>query len=130
MGQLGGDSRYAKALSDDPAVARLVLGESSENEPEGHDSRGSSWRPAHSDWTMEHELLAQIRDLTGRAHFKDFGMFPRPESAIETLRAEMEEARRRSGYENILSVVEAGKRRWRGMSQEERDAMGQLGQEG
>jgi hypothetical protein len=84
----------------------------------------STWRPAHSDWTMQHELLAQVRDLLMKAHFTNPVMFPRPQSAIEAMRAEIEEQRLASGYARVLDEVEAAQQRWRAMSEEERRAVG------
>ena len=98
----------------------MVLEEDSERSEE---SEASSWRPAHSDWTMLHELLAQVRDLLMKAHFTNPQMFPRPQSEIERLREEIEEQRMASGYQRVLDEVEAAQARWTAMSEEERDAL-------
>jgi hypothetical protein len=108
VGQLGERSRYAKALSDDEDLARRVLAESgSDSEPT------SKWRPANVEWSLMHELVAQQRDLMLKAWFKGGTAFPRPETALESLRTAAEEARSLYDYNRILDEVAAAQQRWR-----------------
>lgn len=91
----------------------LAEEEAAESNGDGSADASPSWRPAHTDWTLTHELLAQVRDAVLRAHFKDPKDFPRPVTALQEARAEAEERRMRSGYDKILDVVARGQQRWK-----------------
>lgn len=119
LGQLGSDSRYVKAQQNDPEVAAMLAAEESEGDPR-------EWKPQAAEWTLLHDLLARIGDRQGEiaALIADLPVgvkkrheppapFPRPETELDKARARIKAEREQAYDDRLLSLVEAGKQRWR-----------------
>jgi hypothetical protein len=111
---------------DEDFVAAIV-----EREVED-DDEAPSWSPAAEDWTLLHEMLAQVFDRLGAlamitAHAKPEAKgpdpFPRPVTALSKARESMKQVKLDRYDEKLLDVVAKAQQRWRDLSEEERDAM-------
>lgn len=111
------DDRFAKAQQDDPEVAEYLAAL-----PEAEEK----WRPAPVDFTLMHEMVAEVRDLLGelcaltadgpvavKTRHTPPPPFPRPVSELEKARRRIKAARDAEYDADLLAFAEAGKRRWR-----------------
>jgi hypothetical protein len=126
LSQLGADSRYVKAQLDDPEVARRIA--------EAEDPEDPQWSPQSTDWTLDRELLASIRDLladltviAGRGlpsnGVRQFPpRYPRPDTETERARARMAAEKIQRYDDKILGEVERAKERWRAMQHPDQPA--------
>lgn len=134
LDQLGGDSRYRKALLDDPEAVRRTL------EAQGStllDDEAEKWRPASADWSLDRELIAEVRDLLADAvvilahglpgkdrRFVD--PFPRPETEWDRYRAQQAQDAERRYDQNLQDIVAQAQQRWREQQADEQpDQLGQ-----
>lgn len=112
LGQLGQDSRWKKAMFDDPEIATELAREQLEKP-------GAKWSPANADFTLINEQLAQLIDLQKAAMRmqsttpnRKIEPFPRPITALsrelERLRDEQSEA----GLARIYDLVAEAQVRW------------------
>lgn len=130
---MGSDSRYIKAQQDDPEVAEALVEDEDED---------VSWRPQPADWTLMHELLAQIRDITAdtakliaqlpttvtnRGEFPQ--AFPRPESEVAKARIRLKRERQQRYDENLLAFAEQAKARWRAQQAASEKISGDAGED-
>lgn len=116
LDQLGADSRYSAAQQNDPELARKIAEDTAE---------GKTWHPDAADWTLMHDLVAEVRDLladsvviqgrglpsNGRRQFPS--RYPRPVTEIDKARAAAEAARDQLADERIMAEVDRAKQRWR-----------------
>lgn len=123
LDQLGRDSRYRAAQLDDPDVAELLAGEDG----------GDKWSPMPADFTLMHELVAEVRDLmadavvilgrglpsNGKREFVD--RFPRPDTELARALENREKTKVEKYDEDLLDFAEKAKARWR--AQQEREAV-------
>lgn len=111
------DSAYIRALRDDPDVAARA---GAEYDPDDE----TPWRPPAADWSLQHELLGQIRDtLTDIAVITGKGLpgenrrfaerFPRPQTETDRAIAAAKAQREKEYDERLLDFVERGKQRYR-----------------
>lgn len=131
--QLSGDCRYAKAQLNDPEVVERLLAEQ-EEEAEG------DWHPPAEDWSLMHELVAQVRDRLGAVAKLVAELpttieqrkplppsFPRPQTVYGRVKAERQQVREEHYDQHLMDVVDQAKARWRAMqaeqAQEVSDAM-------
>ena len=120
LARLGADSAYQKALQDDPAtVASALAADDTETE-------GTPWRPAVEDWSMLHELLAQIRDRQGdiaailldlpvavKSRHKPPQHFPRPLTELDRARIRIQNEKDEADMARIDAFVKRGKENWK-----------------
>lgn len=113
LSQLGQDSRWGKAMYDDPEMAREMA-------QKAIDSPGGKWKPDNADWSLVNEQLAQLIDLTTK-HMTMISStprrivdpFPRPSTEYARLLDAMREEQSNSAMARIYDLVELGQQRWR-----------------
>lgn len=90
------------------------------------DEGAPPWAPALADWTLQHELLSQIRDRLGHvaALLADLPIgvkqrhtpppdFPRPHTALDAALAEAKAAREKAYDDKLMAFADKAKARWR-----------------
>jgi hypothetical protein len=115
---LGTDSRYRKAILDDPEAVAVALSMD--------DGTSPSWRPESAEWTSMHELLASVVDSLGaiaalvadgpigvKKRHEHPPPYPRPETELARQRKAIEAAKEQEYDDRLLNVVDAAKARWR-----------------
>lgn len=118
LSQLGPDSRYVKAQQNDPEIAEHLAKQGKPDDP--------SWRPQAEDWTLLHELVAQVRDRLGgvagliadlptavKTRHTPPPYFPRPQTELDKARQRIEAEADKAYDDRLLDIAEAAKRRWR-----------------
>jgi hypothetical protein len=125
-----GDSRYVRAQQNDPDVAE----EWAKRELDKKEEVGQKWRPEPEEWTLLHELTAQVRDRLGslaalladlptgvKTRHSHPEPFPRPETELDRAKRRLE-AEREQAYDAKLEAMVAGaKARWRAAQQAEQE---------
>jgi hypothetical protein len=119
---LGADSRYRKAILDDPEAVAAALADEERSE----DEAAPSWKPAAEDWTSLHELLAVIADRLGavaalvadgpigvKKRHEHPAPYPRPETELDRQRKARELAKEQEYDDRLMGAVERAKKRWR-----------------
>jgi hypothetical protein len=128
LSQLGADSRYSKAQVDDPELAEMLAEEEAAKRKEAA-RRGETiedkWAPQPADFTLMHELVAEVRDLladvvviTGRGlpsngTRKFAARFPRPQTELTKARLRVTEREDVEYMDQMDSAIMAAKQRWR-----------------
>jgi hypothetical protein len=120
---LGADSRYRKAILNDPDAVAAALDEEAKR---SGDEKPATWKPAAEDWTQLHELLAVIGDRLGavaalvadgpvgvKQRHSHPPPYPRPETELDRQRKAREQAKDQAYDDRLLGAVEKAKRRWR-----------------
>jgi hypothetical protein len=119
---LGADSRYRKAMLDDPDAVAAAL----ERDEATAEEDKSAWRPDPEDWSLQHELLASINDRLGavaalvadgplgvKKRHEHPPPYPRPETELARQRAAREAAKQQAYDDRLTGAVERAKARWR-----------------
>lgn len=125
LSQLGSDSKYITAQQNDPAIADHVARSEKPDDP--------AWAPQPAEFTLMHELAAEIRDRLGVvcALLADLPVavdhrhtppasFPRPETELVKARKRVKDERDQAYDDRLVADVERAQQRWR-----ERHALGQ-----
>ncbi len=116
-------SRYIEARRNDPDYARAVAEAelAALNDPDAHpDAAAAKWSPRPAEWTTEHELMAAFFDrlgdwlvqhansLTpkGKPRVKPLPRFPRPVTAVDHARAEID-ARVEDALDDLIAQAHA-----------------------
>lgn len=119
LGTLGSDSRYHKAMLQDPEAVALALEHENDEKPVDR-------RPEVESWTTSHELLAGIWDRLGaiaalvadgpvavKRRHEHPPPYPRPVTELDRQRAAREKAKEQAYDDRLFDVVEKAKQRWR-----------------
>lgn len=127
--QLSGDSRFAKAQLNDRAVVEQMLDDAEADEKE---NGTQEWRPPAEDWSLMHELVAQVRDRLGAVAKLIAELpttvetrrpvpppFPRPLTEYDQALAAREKVREDQYDQHLMDVVDQAKARWRAMQDEQ-----------
>jgi hypothetical protein len=109
-------------LAEDEDLAALVVADEDE----------TPWKPAGSDWSLMHELTAEVRDRLGeiaaliadlpvgvKTRHKAPPQFPRPETAMTRATRRYREQQETAELQKIEDWVEKGRENWRRLQAEQ-----------
>jgi hypothetical protein len=113
LSELGQDSRWAKAMYDDPEMADEMAASALKN-------AGKKWRPSNADWGLLNEQLATMIDLQ-QQHLRMLSStpnktllpYPRPETEFTKALELLKEQQAESELARVYDFVAEGQRRWR-----------------
>ena len=121
-------------MQDDPELAEKIVADEDED---------AKWHPRPSDWTLDRELLAQVRDRLGQVAslLADLPVgvkqrhnpppaFPRPETALDKARIAKAKREEREYDEKLLDFAEQAKARWRAQQAEAEEVGDALAERG
>lgn len=77
-------SRLNSAIMNDPEQAPLIVERLRAEEGQGDKAGKLKWSPDLAEWSLSHELLAEIRDVLAQANSeKKITVFPRPTTLVD-----------------------------------------------